>query len=72
MRKTVKVDSLRNKANELLAANLPIEYKEGIIAMLEAALHEADAYRGFMFLGEVNENYPPRPGYSNYVARRYF
>jgi hypothetical protein len=72
MKKTVKLDTLKNKANELLAANLPIDYKEGVMAMIEAALHEADAYKGFIFLDEVNENYPPKPGYSNYVARRYF
>jgi hypothetical protein len=72
MKKTVKLNVLKDKANELLAANLSIEYKDGIIAMLETALRDADAYRGFMFLGDVDANYPPKPGYTNYVARRYF
>ena len=72
MKKTVKLNVLKDKANDLLAANLPIEYKDGIIAMLETALRDADAYRGFMFLGDVDANYPPKPGYANYVARRYF
>lgn len=72
MKKTVKLDVLKNRANKLLATNLPIEYKEGVIAMLETALHDADAYSGFMFLCEVDETYPPKPGYANYVARKYF
>jgi hypothetical protein len=69
MKKTVKLNTLKNKANELLADNLPIEYKYGIIAMLELALHEAKAYKGFMFLTDEAD---PKPGYGGHVARKYF
>jgi len=67
MKKTVKVEFLKNKANQLLSSDMSIEEKYGVIDMIEIILHEADAYRGYMFLGSN-----PTPGNADYVYRKYF
>lgn len=66
------VISYKHKSNELLAdPKLSVEFKEGIIAMLEYVLHGANAYNGFMFLNYNSEN-PPQIGTQEYVTRKYF
>lgn len=68
-KKTINVELLKNKANELLAIEeMPVGEKYGVIAMLETILHKSGNYKGFMFLDnsstEINTN--------GHVSRKYF
>lgn len=70
-RKTVKVKDIVERANLLLASKEEIatkEFKMGIIAMLEHALHEAKAYRGFVFI----DNSDSKVDTLGYCSRKYF
>jgi len=57
--KTIKIEDLLLKANELLAftdskteypTTISAEYKEGVCVMIETALHMANRYKGFTHL----------------------
>lgn len=70
-RKTVKVKDIVERANLLLASKEEFatkEFKIGIIAMLEYALLEAKAYRGFMFI----DNDDSEVDTLGYYSRKYF
>lgn len=54
-RKTVEISYLRTMINDILALHMgngveDRRYREGMIAVLEAALHETGNYRGFVYL----------------------
>lgn len=51
-RKTVDVESLRERANSILATSHDdlAEKRRGVIALLEAALFSVDNYHGYRFL----------------------
>ena len=70
-RKTVKVQSLVQHANGILASSNPYftkDFKSGICAMVEKALHLSGNYNGFMFINnddsEINT--------LGYFSRKYF
>lgn len=70
-RKTVKMKDIVERANLLLASKEEFatkEFKMGIVAMLEHALHEARAYRGFMFI----DNSDSEIDTLGYYSRKYF
>jgi len=71
-KKTVNISDLIDYANIMLA--LPTSdfvtfgYKDGIISMLEKILHEAKAYKGFMFMN----NDDCKINTFGHVSRKYF
>lgn len=78
VRKTVEVELLLAKANELLAFNdectnvpsmLTKEFKEGVCVMIETALHSANRYYGFQFISIENSRVYDSVGY---WSRKYF
>ena len=72
-KKTIQVEYIKNFANEQLAhPNYTMEEKYGIITMIEKILHEANAYKGFMFLSLDENNMAPSLGTEGYVSRKYF
>lgn len=72
-KKTIQVEMIKSFANEQLAhPNYTIEGKLGIITMIEKILHEANAYKGFMFLSLGENNTAPSLGTEGYVSRKYF
>ncbi len=77
MRKTVNVDDLRDRVNNMLAA--PASSHEGRIALsvlLESVLHDTGRYRGFQFLlpnGAVDVGPEPiGPDDPRHSRRRYY
>ena len=61
-KKTVPIDLLLEKANLILSCEestisdtLTKEYKQAICDMIEIALHAANRYKGFMYLGDGNK-----------------
>ena len=78
MRKTMEVDKIRQRANELLALPnggafdgkadwINADFRMGVAALLEHILHESDNYRGFNlqsseWLPEEDRNYGDKPG----------
>lgn len=72
IRKTINVDLVRGKVNDLLSnSNILMEEKLGIITMIEYVLHETGNYKGFMYL-ELNNGEAPRLGSDEWVNRKYF
>jgi hypothetical protein len=70
-KKTVEVQMIKDFANQQLAhPNNTMEEKLGIINMLEKILFMSNAYNGFMFLGNTNEDI--RLGSEEWVCRKYF
>ena len=70
-RKTVKIDDIKNFANEILGSNMSNEFinsevKKGVIIMIEKVLQ--NNYQGFMF-NNSDECEINTPGYYN---RKYF
>lgn len=61
-RKTIPVADLKSRANVILAHSLPSEEatRQGVAALLEEALHMANAYRGFLYLPGNNPDQPDR------------
>lgn len=52
-RKTVNVQAVKELANRTLASNaafLDQSYRNGVIGMVEAVLHNTDNYKGFKYL----------------------
>ena len=55
-KKTVEVAELKRWANSILSIpegevdHITRDFKDGICVMIEKVLHEANAYKGFMFL----------------------
>ena len=72
-RKTISVEKIKNKANELLAnPDIIMEEKLGVITMIEFVLHETDNYNGFMYLILEENGSAPSLGTDGWVARKYF
>jgi len=72
-RKTISVEKIKNKANELLAnPDIIMEEKLGVITMIESVLHETDNYNGFMYLMLGENGSAPRLGTDGWVSRKYF
>lgn len=72
-KKTIQVEMIKNFANEQLShPNNTMEEKLGIITMIEKILHEANTYKGFMFLHLDENNNAPSLGTEGYVSRKYF
>ena len=72
-KKTFKVQEIKDYANLILAdPKISLGEKLGIITMIEKILHEANAYKGFMFLHLDENNNPPSLGTDEYVTRKYF
>lgn len=69
-RKTIEVNLIKERVNLLLADKThSVEFKEGVIAMLEFTLHRTDNYNGFMY----NETYNDfKPGTPEHVNRKYY
>jgi hypothetical protein len=72
-RKTIKMDEIKDFANLMLRGESSNEFinsevKKGIILMIEKALHNANAYEGFMF-NNIEDCEFNTPGYYN---RKYF
>ncbi len=73
MRKTVPSKVLKDFVNNQLANdNNTIEEKQGMISVLEHALHRTGSYNGFMFLDTQNGESIGSPGTHNHVRRKYF
>ena len=52
-RKTINVDELRDKTNEMLAkSTCSPDIRRGMISILEYVLHETGRYSGFRYLTE--------------------
>jgi hypothetical protein len=78
-KKTVKVTEMVDFANELLAnKNLSVDFKEGVIEMIQKVFFKSDSYGGFMFIESDKAilNYDSKTGESTatqgYVSRKYF
>ena len=78
-KKTVKVTEMVDFANELLAnENLSVDFKEGVIEMIQKVFFNSDSYNGFMFLDneKATLNYDNETNKSTatqgYVSRKYF
>ncbi len=71
-RKTIEVSELVDMANKLLSLSqsdiITTDFKDGVCAMLEKALHKTNSYNGFMFIDNNNSN----NGTFGYVTRKYF
>lgn len=53
MRKTISVDTIRDKVNRMLAVpvnNVPTGQKQILSSLLEEVLQETDNYHGFQFI----------------------
>lgn len=79
-RKTVDVDMLIETANRLLALpdthgrteDLSPQFRQGVIAMVEAALHAADRYKGYTYLSsEVVTADEPHEPHTTYLRVGY-
>jgi hypothetical protein len=57
MAKTVKIDSLKAHANLMLASTNSQIFKQGVSLLLESALFEAKAYKGFNYTKWMNGGY---------------
>lgn len=54
MKKTVKVENLRDTINDMLQnSTASRDVRRGMMAVLETVLHETGNYRGFRYLTEV-------------------
>ena len=72
-RKTISVEKIKNKANNLLAnPDIIMEEKLGIITMIECVLHETDNYNGFMYLNLEDDGSAPKLGTDGWVSRKYY
>lgn len=72
-KKTVRVESIKNFANQLLASpNFSQEEKLGIITMVEKVLHEANAYRGFAYLQLEPNGQGPSLDSPGWCLRKYY
>ena len=57
-RKTILIDALRNKANDLLAeSTVDRELRLGVCLFIENILHETGNYKGY---GHLNEDEVPK------------
>lgn len=71
-KKTIKIQELKEWANEQLASTaFTYDVKLGIIAMIEKALRMADAYNGYMFINLQNGEAPMLDD-DGWVCRKYF
>jgi hypothetical protein len=71
-RKTISVEKLKIKANNLLSnPDIIMEEKLGIITMIECVLLETDNYRGFMYIN-LDDGSAPKLGTDGWVSRKYF
>ena len=72
-KKTVRVDQVKDFANQLLASpDFSQEEKMGIITMVEKVLHEAGAYRGFRYLQLGPNLEAPSLGSPGWCLRSYY
>ena len=76
-RKTINVQLLKEYANaQLNNPNLSMQEKSGIIIMIEKVLHDANVYKGFMFMelnrSDTNELCAPALDTEGYFTRKYF
>jgi hypothetical protein len=72
-RKTISVEKVKSKANNLLSnPDVIMEEKLGVITMIESILHETDNYRGFMYLNLDDDGSAPKLGTDGWVSRKYF
>ena len=72
-RKTISVEKVKSKANNLLAnPDIIMEEKLGVITMIESILLETDNYNGFMYLKLEEDGSAPRPGTNDWVTRKYY
>lgn len=70
-RKTVGVQELLDYANTQLARTdefATVDFKCGIITMIERVLHDTNNYEGFMFLNSED----CKAGTIGYFSRKYF
>ena len=64
-RKTVEIKAIREYANKLLASTYKVHdegFRLGIMAMIEEALHEAKAYKGFAYIPSYELPDDVKPG----------
>ena len=72
-RKTISVEKIKNKANNLLAnPDIQMEQKLGVITMIEGILSETDNYNGFRYLNLEEDGSAPRIGTDGWVTRKYY
>ena len=72
-RKTISVEKIKSKANNLLAnPDVIMEEKLGVITMIESILHDTDNYNGFMYLELEEDGSAPRLGTDGWATRKYF
>jgi hypothetical protein len=59
MRKTIEVSYILERGNYFLANSEPeqVEQRKGVASMIELALHNVGAYKGFGYLGSAGINY---------------
>lgn len=76
MRKTVTVETVKNKINRMLAVptrNLPTDQKQVLCSLLEEVLTETDNYRGFGWPNLTAEQARNiEHGHAEFYSRRYF
>lgn len=64
-RKTVELEALRKYANKLLSSTYKVHdeaFRLGVMAMIEEALHEAKAYKGFAYIASYELPDDVKPG----------
>ena len=72
-KKTVEVAELKRWANSILSTpegevdHITRDFKDGVCVMIEKVLHEANAYKGFMFLDNNDSEYQTY----GYLTRQY-
>ena len=72
-RKTISVEKIKNKANNLLAnPDIQMEQKLGVIIMIEGILSETDNYNGFRYLNLEEDGSAPSLGTDGWVTRKYY
>jgi hypothetical protein len=73
-RKTVKVEKLLYWANSFFVNSADDQAGErlGVAGILEAALHDAGAYKGFAYLATTAPTWKPEDGLGDQTRRRYY
>ena len=72
-KKTISVQFIKEFANQQLNnPNNTTEEKLGIMTMIERILHEANAYKGYMYTKLGHDNQPPSCGTEDWTYRKYF
>lgn len=73
VKKTSEVQELKRWANSILStpegevSHITMEFKDGICVMIEKVLHDANAYKGYMFINPDDSEYQTY----GYLTRQY-